>query len=197
MARTGFYGGCFNPPTKAHIELAKKALEECNLDRIIFVPVGDSYQKQGMVKGIHRYNMLQIACEDENNLQVSDFEIKSNKYYKAIDVFEILEEQYKSDEKFYLMGADNLKKISTWKESDKLVNNFNYIILDRESIGARMIIENDELLKNNKERFWIIDNYEYNNCSATDIRKEMKNGKQPKNISSKVYDYIRKNNIYL
>ena len=41
MSRIGFYGGSFNPPTKAHIELAKKVIKECNLDKVIFVPVGD------------------------------------------------------------------------------------------------------------------------------------------------------------
>ena len=29
--KIGFFGGCFNPPTIAHIELAKKAIEVANL----------------------------------------------------------------------------------------------------------------------------------------------------------------------
>ena len=90
MSRIGFYGGSFNPPTKAHIELAKKVIKECNLDKVIFVPVGDLYQKKGMAKGIHRYNMLEIASIRENDLQVSDIEIRETKNYKTIEIFEIL-----------------------------------------------------------------------------------------------------------
>ncbi len=61
--RIGFFGGCFNPPTNAHINLAKKALKECNLDKVIFVTVGDFYDKKELVPGKDRYNMLKIACK--------------------------------------------------------------------------------------------------------------------------------------
>ncbi len=60
--KIGFFGGCFNPPTNAHINLAIKVLKESNLDKLIFVPVGDFYQKQDLVSEEHRYNMLKIAC---------------------------------------------------------------------------------------------------------------------------------------
>lgn len=196
MERIGFYGGCFNPPTRAHIELAKKALKECNLDKIIFVPVGDLYSKEGMALGVHRYNMLKLACDGEEKLQVSDIEIKSNKDYKAIDIFEILQDQNKENENFFLMGADNLKNMFSWKESNKLVKDFNYIILDRGTLDAKNIIENDENLRHNKERFTIIDNKDFKECSSTYIRKKLTSGEHPEDLDNGVYDYIRKNNIY-
>ncbi len=37
--RIGFFGGAFNPPTKAHINLALRTIEECKLDKVVFVPV--------------------------------------------------------------------------------------------------------------------------------------------------------------
>ena len=79
MAKIGFYGGCFNPPTKAHVVLAKKAIDNCKLDKVVFVPVGDLYQKEKLEKGIHRFEMLKIASQDENRLEVSDIEINDNK----------------------------------------------------------------------------------------------------------------------
>lgn len=48
--KIGFFGGCFNPPTIAHINLAKKVLEKCNLDKLIFVPIGDFYSKKDLAK---------------------------------------------------------------------------------------------------------------------------------------------------
>lgn len=196
MAKIGFYGGSFNPPTKAHIELAKKALNECNLDKVIFVPVGDLYQKDEMAKGIHRYNMLKIACKGKEYFQVSDIEIKSNKNYKAINIFEILKNKYKEDESFFIMGTDNLKNISLWEESDRLISEFNYIILDRGLTEAKNIIENNEALKKNENRFKIVSNKEFKDCSSTDIRKQIINGEKPKNLDSDVYDYIKENDIY-
>lgn len=196
MTRIGFYGGSFNPPTKAHIGLAKKAIKECKLDKVIFVPVGDLYKKEGMAKGIDRYNMLKLACEEESNLQVSDIEIKSNKEYKAIDIFKIIQKEYKESENFFLMGADNFKKILSWKDSNKLVRDFNYIILDRGLEEAKSIIENYDFLKKNERRFRIIENQEFKECSSTHIRKQLKHGEEPKDLNDKVYNYIKKNNIY-
>lgn len=196
MTRIGFYGGSFNPPTKAHIELAKKAIKECELDKMIFVPVGDLYKKEGMAKGLHRYSMLQLVCEKEDNLQVSDIEIKSNKEYKAIDIFRIIQKEYKESENFFLMGADNFKNLLSWKESNELVSNFNYIILDRDLEEAEIIIANNEILKKNKKRFKIIKNEEFKECSSTNIRKQLENGEKPENLDDRVYDYIKENNIY-
>ena len=196
MSKIGFYGGSFNPPTKAHIELAKKVIKECSLDKVIFVPVGDLYEKEGMAKAIHRYNMLEIASNREVNLQVSDIEIRETKNYKTIEIFEILKNEYRKEEIYFIMGADNLQKLPFWHESNKLVSDYNYIILDRGLIKTKDIIENNELLKKNKKRFTIISNIEFYDCSSTTIREQIKKGENPENLDDGVYNYIRENNIY-
>ena len=85
--RIGFFGGSFNPPTNAHISLAKTALEKCKLDKIIFIPMGDFYGKQGLAKAKYRYEMLEIVCKAEESFEVSDIEIKVNKKLDTIDAF--------------------------------------------------------------------------------------------------------------
>lgn len=196
MKKIGFYGGCFNPPTKAHIEMAKKAIKECDLDEVVFVPVGDSYKKQELAQGIDRYNMLKIACEGNEKLKVSDIEIRSSHKYNAIDIFEIISNKYKDDNRFFLMGVDNLSKMSDWKESKKLIENYNYIIFERNNVNADSIIKSNEMLENNKENFEIIKNNDYKEISSTNIRESIKIGKKPEDINEKVYKYIIDNKIY-
>lgn len=196
MKKIGFYGGCFNPPTKAHIEMAKKAIKECDLDEVVFVPVGDSYKKQELAQGIDRYNMLKIACEGNEKLKVSDIEIRSSHKYNAIDIFKIISNKYKDDNRFFLMGVDNLSKMSEWKESKKLIENYNYIIFERNNVNADSIIKSNEMLENNKENFEIIKNNDYKEISSTNIRESIKIGKKPEDINEKVYKYIIDNKIY-
>ena len=43
--KIGFFGGSFNPPTVAHIYLAKEAVSQCKLDKVVFVPMNDYYKK--------------------------------------------------------------------------------------------------------------------------------------------------------
>ena len=69
MSKIGFYGGSFNPPTKAHIELAKKVIKECSLDKVIFVPVGDLYEKEGMAKAIHPNDFITLIHSYLNDIE--------------------------------------------------------------------------------------------------------------------------------
>jgi len=39
------FGGSFNPPTKAHLEIVEKLLERYEHARVLLLPVGDDYQK--------------------------------------------------------------------------------------------------------------------------------------------------------
>lgn len=61
MNKTGIavFGGSFNPPTVAHINLAKQVLEEMNeIEKVIFVPVSTKYNKKGLAPDEVRLNML-------------------------------------------------------------------------------------------------------------------------------------------
>lgn len=46
MKKYGFFGGCFNPVTKAHVELALEIVNKYKLDKVVFVPMGDKYDKK-------------------------------------------------------------------------------------------------------------------------------------------------------
>ncbi len=196
--RLGFFGGCFNPPTNAHINLAKKALNKCKLDKIIFVPMGDSYPKKELAKAQDRLSMLKIACKEIDKFEVSDLEIKENKKLNAISAFRLIEENYKNDNNFFLMGADNFIKMLNWEESNKLIFKYNYIIFEREDIDLEEYIKANEIINANKSKIIIIKNDNHKFSSATQFRKLLK--EQSDNlediISKEVLEFILKNNIY-
>ena len=68
MKKVGFFGGCFNPPTNIHMELANKLIKEGKLDKVIFVPVNDYYNKENLEKAKHRYNMLKLATKNYKDI---------------------------------------------------------------------------------------------------------------------------------
>jgi len=186
MLKIGFFGGSFNPPTNAHIYLANEAINEFNLDKLIFVPVSDYYQKEGLENGIHRLNMLNLVCDDNPKLEVSDIEFKIGKHLYAIDIFNILKEKYINDDIYYIMGADNFNKISKWKNSQELLNGFKYIILKRRN----------ETLNNFKKNTYILNN-SYIDISSTDIRNKIKQKESIEGLlPKKVENYIYNNKLY-
>lgn len=196
--KLGFFGGSFNPPTNAHIDLAKEILKKCELDKLIFVPIGDFYKKAELVNFKDRYEMLKIICKNNQKLQVSNIEDNQKKVLYAIDVFEFIKKLYKNDEIYYIMGTDNLQKIKEWKEYDKLISNYKYIILERESNAFNNIICVDERMNKYKDNFIIISNKNYMDISSTNVRNKIKNNEDISNLVPKeINDYIKQNNLYI
>ena len=184
MEKIGFFGGCFNPPTKAHIGLAKLVLKELGLNKIIFIPMNDYYEKTELASANHRFKMLELLTKDEANIEVDDFEIKLNKKIYEIDAFEYIDEKY-IGEKFFIMGSDNYIKMKNWKESQKF-EKYQYIILDR--------LHNIEANKNIK----IVSNNQFSNISSSNARKLISEGNDASDyLTQAVYRYIKENKLYI
>ncbi len=109
--RYGFFGGCFNPVTNAHINLANLVLEKYNLDKVVFVPMGDKYQKQDLASEQHRFKMLKIATKNQENLEVSDIELNLPNALTMLEAFRKIKENYKDIKPYFVIGADNLIKL--------------------------------------------------------------------------------------
>ena len=70
------FGGSFNPPLNSHFSIAEHVLNEYkNVEKIIFVPVNTNYNKKGLIKSEHRYNMLKKVTDKNNKFEVSDIDI--------------------------------------------------------------------------------------------------------------------------
>lgn len=184
MEKNGFFGGCFNPPTIAHLELAKLVLKEIKLDKIVFVPMSDFYKKKGLISQEHRLNMLKLLTKDENQMEISNFEFDCKKRLYAVDAFKMIDQKYEG-EKYFIMGSDNYINIKRWKNSKEL-EKYNYIILDR--LNRINLNQNIKLVSDNK----------FYNISSSKVRKDIFSGKDVSELITKdVYEYIKLNNLYL
>lgn len=197
----GFFGGAFNPPTCAHLELAKRVKNEFELDKLFFVPVGNLYQKNELADEKVRFEMLQILCKDCEGLEVSDLEMNLNKNLTAIEVFELIEDRYKEEaqEIYFILGADNFSKIENWREANKLIKNYKYIILEREEIDLNKIICENKSLTENKQNFNILKENSYGLISSTRVRSEIyETSKEEicKIIPEEIYEYIINKRLY-
>lgn len=175
MERIGFFGGCFNPPTNIHINIANNLIKQGKLDKVIFVPVNDYYKKQGLVEAKHRYNMLKLATKEYASLEVDDIEIKQNRELFAVDAFEIIGDcphatKCRQSDISLIMGSDNYNRMPTWKDYERIKDKYNYIVIER----------------NKKE------------ISSTKIRQMIKNGDKTavQYLPKEVYEYIIENELY-
>ena len=176
MKKIGFFGGCFNPVTNIHIKIANNLIEEGRLDKVIFVPVNNYYKKEELIEAKHRYNMLKIAIAKYEKFEVSDIEIRQDRKLFAVDAFELIRNSnfVKSCNKsdiFMIMGSDNYNKMPKWKDYNKIKDNYNYIVINRN--------------KNDVSSSQIRDMIKSNDIHVKDF------------LDENVYEYIIKNNLYL
>ena len=185
MKRIGFFGGCFNPPTIAHMEIANKAIEVCNLDKIIFVPMGNKYSKNDLIDFSFRYEMLNIYCKLNSRFEVSNMQENQTEKTYAIDTFKKIKEMYSDSENFFIMGIDNFTKLKTWKNCEDLIKDYQYIVFKRDEILEEKQYSNVRFVDFN---FGI---------SSTEVRKLIKEKKSTeKLLYEDVEQYIKNNALY-
>lgn len=186
--KIGFFGGSFNPPTDIHISLANELLSNKMLDKIIFVPVGDYYQKKNLIPAIHRYNMLKLATNKTKNMEVENIAIKHKETLFATDTLKLIyDKYYKEADIYFIMGMDNFEKMPTWKDYEKLINKYKFIVIERLKYNNNNNLENIIYYKNNHQK----------DISSTIIRNKIQEGKDvSKYIDVQVLKYIQENKLY-
>ena len=195
----GFFGGSFNPVTNAHLNIAKLVQQKYNLDKVVFVPMGDNYPKLELAKEEHRYEMLKIATRKEQHLEVSDIELNLPNSLTMSQAFKKIEEQYKNIKSYFIIGADNLNKLVSLDDFEILAKNYEFIVIGRMNINIQEKFSLNPILKRFKAHFNIFEGNLYENISASSVRNALKeeNSDDLSNIIlCEVEEYIRKNKVY-
>ncbi len=193
--KIGIFGGSFNPPHKMHEEIAKKLIENHEVDTIIFVPTGMKYEyKNNLIENKYRLDMLKIITKNHKDYQVSDFELKEEAVYtyQTLDHFQKI---YPNDELFFICGADNLSYIEKWKNAEYLINTYKFLVIVRNTNTI------NELLEKNKDHLdhIIVSSITPSPISSTVVReliREKKYEEAKEYVSKEVLDYIIKNHLY-
>ena len=131
--KIGLYGGTFDPIHYAHLILAREALEELGLERIIFIPAAVSPHKLELKptpSGV-RVEMLRAAIEGESCFTMDDLEVTRPAPSFSIDTIEEFQRRDRQSEIFYLIGSDNLPLLDTWRRIGDLRKLVQFVVLDR------------------------------------------------------------------
>jgi len=194
--RIGILGGTFNPVHIGHLVIASEVKERLKLDKVVFVPTGKAPHKR--VRGAtpdERYEMVSLAVRGNASFEVSPIEIEKSKIVNrptfTLETITELKKIYGKKEKIYfIVGIDEMLKISTWKEPNRLLKLCKFVVvtrpgyelkkLDRRIASRVMTLEVPGL-----------------EISASDIRKRIKSGRSIKYLLPReVEDYIHKKRLY-
>ncbi len=191
-------GGSFNPIHNGHIELAKAAKEQFNLEHIFVMPSFNpsSYKDTSeLVSAKDRCNMVKLAITDYPYMELSTLEIdRGGRTYTADTLAQLLPDY---DYIYFIIGADSLFALDHWYKPDYVMKNCHFLAANRDNHRMDELTKQVDLL--HKEYGARIDFIKMSDIpiSSSDIRDKVKDGKSILDmVPVKVYDYIKKNNLY-
>lgn len=196
MKKVAIFGGTFNPVHIEHVSLCKSAINELGLDKLIVMPTFISPHKENRtcLSAFDRLNMLKLAFEGVDKVEVSDFEIlKEGKSY----TYQTIEHFYKEGEQlFFIVGGDMLNDFKTWKNPERILNKATLAVFERQSIFTDFEKEQEYFRQTFNTEFVKL-SYLGKDFSSTKIRAYAKfslslEGLMPKRVE----EYIKQKALY-
>ena len=186
--KIGILGGTFDPPHEAHLEIANRSIKQFTLDKVIFIPSGNPWQKKDATSYQHRYEMTKILIEDSNYFEISDIE---NSEQNPSYTFETLNKLNHPKEKLYfILGSDAAINIKTWKNYELLPNLVNFLIALRSEDNI------DILDKNFPFKYQIISGEKLDLSSSTFRNKLKDKSIEVSDLPSGILTYTKENSLY-
>ena len=132
--RVGILGGTFDPVHRGHLEIARHAIDEAGLERVIFVPAGQPRLKSGepTATAAQRLEMLRLAVEGNPGFQVSDIEVwKSGPTLTVETLTELSASLDVGVEMVFILGLDVLARFDEWVEPESVVELARLLAVNR------------------------------------------------------------------
>ena len=196
MTKIGILGGTFNPVHTEHIEMARRALLEMQLDKLLVMPTYLPPHKEVIpAPSEDRLNMLRLAFENDEKIEVSDYEIaKQGKSYTYLTVEHFKQEQ--DCQLYFFVGGDMLTDFKTWRYPERILAACNLCVFDRDDFYADYKAEQEYFIKNFGKDFIRL-KYRGKNFSSTKIRIYTSLGLSIQGMTAdSVAQYIKQTGLY-
>lgn len=199
--KIGIMGGTFNPIHFGHLLLAEAAYEQCRLDKILIMPTKNPYYKKisKQITDQTRIDMVKLAIADNPHFEFSDLELqKKERSYTAKTLSQLQRENPNTDY-FFLMGADSLFHMDTWKTPQKIFNTSTIVVACRNDMSSSALQSQVEYLDNKYDNVKIVILNSPNlEISSNDIRRRRREGRSIRYfLPREVEQYIEENNLYV
>lgn len=199
MKKIGIMGGTFDPIHIGHLLIAEYARISFKLDKILFIPTGNPphKKKKHITSDMHRYNMVLLATNSNENFLLSTIEMDREGVTYTIDTINALKSIYDNTDFYFIMGADSLLQIYSWKDYEKLLNMCKFIVAKRPGYKDNKLdeVKSDLNLKYNSQIF--IMEGPLLDISSSQIRERVKKGISITYLVPRAVEiYIYKHKLY-
>lgn len=196
MHEVGIMGGTFDPIHLGHLACAEMARDACGLDEVRFVVAGNPNFKQGkeLAPAVDRYAMVQLALAGNDAFSASDMELRREGVTYTAETLALLKEELSECRLSFIMGADSLITLASWKDADRIAQLARIICVSRPGYAV-----DESLLARLREMGFDIKLVEAPllDISSSEIRARVSKGKTVRYLVPDLVDgYIHDNGLY-
>ncbi len=136
--RLGIFGGTFDPPHNGHFIVAGEAYETLGLERVLLVPTGSPAHRPSEpgASREQRLRMVRAGAADDPRFVVDDLELQREGPTYTIDTLRELRRREPDAELVLLLGIDQFRKFSTWRDPEGIAELATLAVLSREGEAA-------------------------------------------------------------
>ena len=132
--KIGIYGGTFNPVHFGHVSVARRAIAELGLDRLIVVPANVSPFKVGAEESSplwDRVGRVQAAFADVERAEVDLREIERGGVSYTIETAREIAAENLGAKLYFVVGEDAAEGVHLWKDHEELAKLVEFAVYPR------------------------------------------------------------------
>lgn len=171
VRRLAVFGGTFDPIHNGHLAMGAGLLDAFELDRVLFVPAGTPWQKEGYSAAEDRWTMTVLAAATNPRFEASRMEIDRKGPTYTVDTMAMLRDFYGPDAALYFVaGVDAVLTLGTWHRAEGLAGLAEVIAVPRPGFDVGALRPGDGW-----PRLHVADVPEVD-VSSTEIRRRVREG---------------------
>lgn len=135
--RVGILGGTFDPIHVGHLALAEEAREALGLERVLFIPAGDPWQKagDGVSPIADRLAMVGLAIAGNAAFELSAIEAARSRPTFTADTVEALADLERragrEPDLWFILSTETFVSLPTWHEPTRLLAACRLVVAPR------------------------------------------------------------------
>ena len=128
----GILGGAFDPPHNGHLALARAAIDELRLERLLVLVVANPGHKRVATPADVRLELACLAFEP-----ITQAEVELDRHARTVDSLE----ERELDDALFVIGGDELADFSSWMRPERILELVRLAVARRPGVHEEEIAD--------------------------------------------------------